>query len=117
MYTIKTSNVTIMVNDMDKSIDFYTTGLGLELKQRWNNHYAQVAAPGVVIGLHPAKATENPTNSISIGFGVDSLAEAEKRLKELNVHYETAEDKTGKIAHFKDPDGTLLYFMESSIDW
>jgi len=105
-----------MVKDMDKSIDFYKD-IGLELKQRWNNHYAQVAAPGVVIGLHPAKKTENSTNSISIGFGVDSLSEAEKRLKELSVPYETTEDKTGKIAYFKDPDGTLLYFMESAIDW
>src|SRR5213594_1589604 len=83
MYTIKTGNVTIMVKDMDKSIDFYKN-IGLELKQRWNNHYAQVAAPGVVIGLHPAKETENSTNSISVGFGVDSLTEAEKRLEELS---------------------------------
>ena len=59
MYTIKTANVTIMVKDMDKSIDFYTKGLGLELKQRWNNHYAQVSSPGVVIGLHPAKESNN----------------------------------------------------------
>jgi catechol 2,3-dioxygenase-like lactoylglutathione lyase family enzyme len=59
MYTIKTANVTVMVKNMDKSIDFYTS-LGLELKQRWNNHYAQVAAPGVIIGLHPAKETNNP---------------------------------------------------------
>ncbi len=70
-----------------------------------------------MIGLHPAKETENSINSISIGFGVDSLAEAEKRLKELGVSYETTEDKTGEIAYFKDPDGTLLYFMESAIEW
>src|SRR5437016_617215 len=112
MYTIKTANVTVMTKDMDKSIDFYTKGLGLELKQRWDNHYAQVSAPGVVIGLHPARETGNASADISIGFGVDSLAEAEKRLKELNVSYETTEDKTGKIAYFKDPDGTTLYFME-----
>jgi len=117
MYTIKTANVTVMAKDMDKSIDFYTQGLGLELKQRWDNHYAQVSAPGVVIGLHPAKETDNATTGISIGFGVDSLAEAEKRLRELSVSYETVDDKAGKIAHFKDPDGTLLYFMESTIDW
>jgi catechol 2,3-dioxygenase-like lactoylglutathione lyase family enzyme len=116
MYNIKTSNITIMVQDMDKSIDFYEN-IGLELKQRWNNHYAQVAAPGVVIGLHPANEPAKTTNSISIGFGVDSLDEVKKRLLELGVAYENAEDKAGKYAHFKDPDGTLLYFMESTIEW
>src|SRR5690349_2123449 len=116
MYTIKTSNVTIMVEDMDRSVDFYKN-IGLELKQRWNNHYAQVAAPGVVIGLHPAKEAANTSTAISIGFGVDSLDEVKNRLQELGVAYETAEAKEGKYAHFKDPDGTLLYFMESTIEW
>src|SRR5436305_15036198 len=106
-----------MAKDMDKSIDFYTKGLGLQLKQRWDNHYAQVSAPDIVIGFHPAEETGNETTGISIGFGVDSLAEAEKRLEELSVTYETAEDKAGKLAHFKDPNGTLLYFMESTIEW
>ncbi|HXL57963.1 MAG TPA: hypothetical protein VN958_16995, partial [Chitinophagaceae bacterium] len=75
------------------------------------------SSPGVVIGLHPAKESNNETTGISIGFGIDSLAEAEKRLNELGISYETTEDKTGKIAYFKDPDGTLLYFMESTIEW
>ncbi len=117
MYNIQTSNVTVMVNDIDKSIDFYTRGLGLQLKQRWENHYAQVSAPGVVIGLHPSGKTNNFNKGISIGFGIDSLAEAEKRLKELDVSFENSEDKSGKFASFKDPDGTLLYFMESSMKW
>jgi len=105
-----------MVQDMDKSIDFYKN-IGLELKQRWDNHYAQVEAPGVVIGLHPAKEASTATNSISIGFGVDSLDEVKTRLQQLGIAYETAEDKAGKYAHFSDPDKTLLYFMESTIEW
>jgi len=105
-----------MVKDMDRSISFYKN-IGLELKQRWNNHYAQVVAPGVVIGLHPAKEETDTTTAISIGFGVDSLNEVKDHLKQMGVHYETAEDKAGKYAHFKDPDGVLLYFMESTIEW
>ena|ERR1051326_9166589 len=117
MYSIKTANVTIMVQDMDKAIEFYQN-IGLQLKQRWNNHYAQVAAPGVVIGIHPAKERNViTTNAFSIGFGIDSLEDVKNRLSELGVDYETAEDKAGKYAHFRDPDGTLLYFMESTISW
>jgi len=49
---IKDSNVTIMVKDMDASISFYES-IGLVIKQRWANHYAQLTAPGITIGLHP----------------------------------------------------------------
>ena len=115
MYSIHTSNVTVMVKDMDKAVNFYVEGLGLSLKQRWENHYAQVAAPGVVIGLHPSdKNTERP-DGVSIGFGVDRLADAEKRLQELEIAYERSEDKAGIFASFRDPDGTPLYFMQSKV--
>jgi predicted enzyme related to lactoylglutathione lyase len=105
-----------MVKDMDKSINFYKN-IGLELKQRWENNYAQVAAPNVVIGLHPAREITNASNGISIGFGVDSIDEVKDHLQKTGIAYETAEDKVGKYAHLKDPDGTLLYFMESTIEW
>jgi len=115
MYTITTSNVTIMVKDMDKSIDFYVKGLGLTLKQRWDNHYAQVEAPGVVIGLHPAKESGIKSSAFSIGFGIDNLADAEKRLSEMGVVFDKSEDKAGIFANFSDPDGIQLYFMQSKI--
>ena len=48
--TIKEANVTINVKDMDTSVSFYQS-LGLDVKNRWGNFYAQLAAPGIVIGL------------------------------------------------------------------
>jgi catechol 2,3-dioxygenase-like lactoylglutathione lyase family enzyme len=116
MYSIKTANVTIMTQNMDKSINFYKN-IGLTLKQRWENHYAQVEAPGVVIGIHPSNEKRTETNGISIGFGIDSIKDVEDRLKELGVNYENFEDKAGKYVNFRDPDGTLLYFMQSAIEW
>ena len=50
--TIKDSNVTIMVKDMDKSVSFYQS-IGFAVKNRWGNHYAQLTAPGITIGIHP----------------------------------------------------------------
>jgi len=114
MYTITTSNVTVMVKDMDKAVEFYKA-IGLELKQRWNNHYAQVAAPGVVIGLHPAAETGNNSANISIGFGVEKLDDVKEKLNELHVKFDVSGDKAGNIVNFSDPDGTPLYFMESKI--
>lgn len=103
--------------NLDKSIGFYT-GLGLTLKQRWDDHYAIVTAPGISIGLHPANKKTKRSQEISIGFGVDKVIEVEHRLKELGIPFSESEDKSGIFAHFTDPDGTPLYFMESKVgDW
>ncbi len=118
MYSIKSANITVMVTDMDRSVDFYTTIIGLELKQRWGNHYAMVSAPGITIGLHPASITHTPATGTSIGFGVDNLDEVETHLLQTGITYEKTDDKeAGKLVHLKDPDGTLLYFIKSTIDW
>jgi predicted enzyme related to lactoylglutathione lyase len=118
MYTIHTSNVTVMVQNMDRAINFYVEGLGLTLKQRWGEHYAQVAAPGLVIGLHPSDKAIETQNSVSLGFGVEKIEEAEARLKALGIAFNHAEGKGGKFASFIDPDGTPLYFMETQKgDW
>ena len=102
---------------MDKSIDFYT-GLGLTLKQRWGEHYAIVTAPGISIGLHPAKQITKRTEDMSIGFGVDQVKDVEHRLKELGIGFRNSEDKSGIYAHLNDPDGTPIYFMESKVgEW
>jgi predicted enzyme related to lactoylglutathione lyase len=112
MYTIHTSNVTVMVQNMDRAINFYVEGLGLVLKQRWGDHYAQVAAPDLVIGLHPSDKAVEKQDSVSLGFGVEKIDEAEARLMELGIAFNHAEGKGGRFASFIDPDGTPLYFME-----
>ena len=52
---IKEANVTVMVTDMKRAIHFYVDVLGLELKANYGDQYAQVASPGVMIGLHPGR--------------------------------------------------------------
>ncbi len=111
MYSITTSNITIMVTNMNNAIDFYKA-IGLQLKKRWEDHYAQMTAPGVVIGLHPASKISNTSSNISIGFGVDTLDEVKTKLNELEIKY-TTNDKAGELISFTDPYGTPLYFMQS----
>jgi len=111
---IRETNVTVMVKDMDKAVSFYTN-LGLQLKQRWENHYAMLTAPGVVIGLHPAKQTYSGDTNVSIGFMIDDIADAKKQLDTMNISYESNEDKAGHFISFSDADGTQLYFAQ--IKW
>lgn len=109
---IKDSTITINVKDLDRSITFYES-LGITLKQRWDNHYAELAAPGLSIGLHPTSDEQIKANSgnVSIGFTSDDLEGAAALLKKFEIEVKTRIEEGGDFLHFKDPDGTALYFI------
>lgn len=109
--TIKDSNVTIMVKDMDKSVAFYQS-IGFTIKQRWDNHYAQLTAPGITIGIHPTKDNISNSGNVSIGFTTDNFEETKVQLSGLAIHTQLREEEGGKFIHFTDPDGTTLYFIK-----
>lgn len=111
MLRITESNVTIMVKDMDKAINFYQQ-IGLTLKQRWDNHYAMISAEGITIGIHPYEGDSNNSGTVSIGFMVDKIADARAVLDAAGISYRDEDGKSGHYLNFKDPDNTLLYFVE-----
>lgn len=106
------SNVTIMVKDMTTSISFYES-IGLKLKERWGDHYAMVEGPGITLGIHPGGNEKSSSGSISIGFMIDDCDAAKAMLEKQNVNVTSQDDgKSGIYLHFKDPDGTILYFVK-----
>jgi catechol 2,3-dioxygenase-like lactoylglutathione lyase family enzyme len=110
---IKDGNVTIMVKDMDKSISFYES-LGLKLQNRWGNHYAQLGISGLTIGIHP-EGKEFPatgSGSLSLGFTIDNIEESTALLQNLGIDNYARDEEGGQFLHFKDPDGTELYFIK-----
>ncbi len=98
---------------MDRSISFYQS-LGMMIKSRWGDHYAQLGAPGLVIGLHPTRDTNLPGNSGNafIGFIAEDLDETRSLLQELSIPITERKEEGGEFLHFTDPDGTALYFMK-----
>jgi catechol 2,3-dioxygenase-like lactoylglutathione lyase family enzyme len=106
------SNITIMVKDLERSTAFYLS-LGLTLKEQWGEHYAQVEAPGVIIGLHPVTAEYSNTGSgtLSIGFITPDLEEAREILNSNSIEFKEEAGKSGQFLNFQDPDDTWLYFM------
>ncbi len=111
MISINESNITIMVNNMDNAVSFYER-IGLAVKQRWNNHYAMMTAPGITIGLHPSDAVTS-SGTVSIGFMIDKIDDAKMLLDKNEIAYTPENDgKSGIYLHFKDPYGTILYFVE-----
>jgi len=113
------SMVTIIVADMERSIDFYTKRLGLPLRTRYGNEFAIVDAPGVVIALHPAPNSKPAgEGSLSIGLGVDSVESSMKRLAQRGIAFagDIVTDPPMRFAFFKDPDGVEFYLAERS-EW
>jgi catechol 2,3-dioxygenase-like lactoylglutathione lyase family enzyme len=110
MIKINETNVTIMVKDMDQSIDFYKS-IGFDLQNRWENHYAMLGSTGITIGLHPGREGAVPEDSnISIGLMIDNAEEAKELLGANKIPYKLEDGKSGIYLHFRDPDGTLIYF-------
>lgn len=110
---IKESNVTINVKDIDKSIAFYQS-IGFEEKKRWGNYYAQLTAPGIIIGLHPGTDVNLKGNSgnVSIGFTTDDIEETKSSLQQSGITATERKEEGGHFFHFTDPDGTALYFIK-----
>jgi catechol 2,3-dioxygenase-like lactoylglutathione lyase family enzyme len=106
------SNVTIMVSSMDEAIRFYES-IGLKTKQRWGDNYAMLSGPGITLGIHPGGDKTSSSGTVSIGFMIDDFGEAKAHLDKLGIKYEAQDDgKSGNYLHFKDPDGTILYYVK-----
>ena len=110
---IKGSTITVNVKNLDKSISFYES-LGLTMKQRWGEHYAELSAPGLLIGLHPSngKSSSGGSGNTSIGFTTDQFDETKVTLNGLSIKFTERNEEGGQFIHFNDPDGTALYFIK-----
>jgi len=114
----KSGNVTLMVSDLGRSVRFYRDALGMHLDYQAGEHWAQLSAPGITVGLHPRdpKRKAQPAGeALSIGFEVDHLDQTMAILQARGVEFkpEIQEDPGLRIAFFGDPDGTPLYLMQT----
>ena len=112
----KKAYLTLIVEDIDRSVNFYTEKLGLPLTERHGEFWAAVEAPGVTVGLHPGHREEpGPVASdISLGLMVADLDAAVQELGQRGVEFASvsdAEEQGPRSASFSDPDGYPLYLM------
>ena len=82
MSIIESGNVTVMVSDLDQSIRFYVDVLGLKLKNRYGEHWADIEGPGIAIGLHPTNKTIAKGDNLQIGLRVANLKQAVSELQQ-----------------------------------
>ena len=117
---IQAGNATVFVTDMDRAIDFYTNVLGMKLRARYENHWAEVEVKDLVIGLHP-KTDNSPApgtpGAIQIGLSVEkSLDDVVSELTKKGVNFTgpIIDDKAGRFVSLGDPDGNPLYFWQTT---
>ena len=110
------------MTSVDKSVEFYTKVLGLKLALRIPGkfEFAVIEAPGTTIGLNPIQRNLQPgrCESLSIGFGVESLEKSMEELKSKGVQFDNDIIIEGpvKIVRFTDPDKNPLYLIETTQD-
>ena len=110
-------NVTVMISNMKRSLAFYTKTLGMKLRYKAHNEWAEVKAPGLVIGLHRTYgpgSRPGKSERLSIGFTVKFLEKAMTSLKKKGVKFSPhiMDEGPVRLAFFTDPDGTPLYLCE-----
>jgi catechol 2,3-dioxygenase-like lactoylglutathione lyase family enzyme len=116
---INGGNTTIYVRDINVSIRFYTDTLGLALRMRAGNDWAEIdAGPGLIIGLHPSTPhapAPGTRGSLAIGFNVTEPIEVVvKKLttRGVNFHGPIIDDEHVRLAFFADPDGNPVYLAQ-----
>jgi len=113
MLAVKNTNVTIMVSNLDRAIAFYTEILGMELKGRYGDHWADIKGPGISIGLHPTEKEMTRSDNLQIALGVSNIREAIEALRSSGVEVKDNSEEMVKLATFHDPDGNTLYVVQS----
>src|SRR5437588_4501515 len=114
---------TIFVSNMDAAVRFYTEALGLQLLERYGDHWASIdCGQGLTIGLHPASA-QNPSvrvGSITIGFrSSEPIRDTVAKLKARGVIFrgDIVDDTQLLVASFQDPDGNPFYLAELKAEY
>lgn len=120
MEHLKATTVFFDVQDMDRAIEFYTKTLGLPIKTRHGDQWAEVDAGTVSIGLH---ATENGEpvagpGGGTISFAVSDLEAVLKNLRSKGAAVgEVKNPPRGKFVMVKDSEGNHIHFIEFAKKW
>lgn len=113
MENLKSCRINVMVSNMDEAVRFYSETLMLKLVNRYGDHYAEIQAPDLLIGLHPNSGKTIYGNNMSIGLGVFNFDATIETLKAKNIRFKEEDDGYIRLAYFSDTDGNQLFLAEN----
>src|SRR5688500_15513284 len=102
--------------DMDRSVSFYRDALGLQLRLREGEDWAEFDVGGTTLALHGMYAGHAPPQAgATVVFEVDDLDAAMRLLGSKGVRFgDVAQAPTGRFASFWDPDGNMMQLFEGA---
>lgn len=111
----KVQNVFYRVADMDRAVGFYGGVLGLKMKFRDGDKWAEFDAGNVSLGLEllEGQGTAGAGGGVVVlrGPGLDDLLARVKGAGYAAIG-EIEQRPYGRIARFSDPDGNEVNFLE-----
>lgn len=100
---------------MDAAVSFYRDMLGLELRSRVGDDWAQFEIGGSTMALHGTRGAPTPTAGATVVFEVADLEAAMRRLASRGVAFDseiTEVPDSGRFVQVRDPAGNVLQIYE-----
>jgi predicted enzyme related to lactoylglutathione lyase len=114
MSVLGLDHVWFWVRDMDRAVAFYGDALGLEMRMRHEDTWAEFEAGGVRIGLHGVGEGAAAHGGTAV-FRVEDLdlAKASLEARGVSLHDHLGEvPGYARYATFADPDGNSMQLIE-----
>lgn len=119
-HAISGGNASLYVSSLDVAVPFFTAQLGLRLKTRIGNEWAEVdAGEGLVIGLHPARPPQTvkpgTAGAINIELRVTGRLEdtiAAIRARGVTTFGEIQNYENVRLVSVSDPDGNTILLAQ-----
>jgi catechol 2,3-dioxygenase-like lactoylglutathione lyase family enzyme len=110
----------LLVADINRSIEFYTTELGFDVDFLYEDFYAGIIKDGYSIHLKVSKYSigerKNKRNNedLNITFSVSGIEELYEDLSHKSIEFtQSLRDMPyGKEFYVADPDGNIISFLE-----
>jgi predicted enzyme related to lactoylglutathione lyase len=118
--TISGGNASVYVSSLDRAVPFYTERLGLRLKTRIGDEWAEVdAGEGLIIGLHPARPPQTveagTAGAINIELRVSGRLEdtiAAIKARGVTTFGEIQSYDNVRLVSVADPDGNVILLAQ-----
>jgi predicted enzyme related to lactoylglutathione lyase len=112
----RVNNAHYWTKDMDAAIAFYREVLGLDLRMRAGEDWAELDCGGATVALHGTREGHAPPQAgATVVFEVDDLDAASRALRGRGVAFEGEVSEVpgyGRFASFRDPDGNLMQIFQ-----
>jgi predicted enzyme related to lactoylglutathione lyase len=109
-------NVFYWTKDLDEAVAFYRDVLGLSMRLRIENDWAEFDVGGTTVAVHGTRGgSQPPYLGATVVFEVDDLDATMRALYGRGVRFEgevTEVPESGRFASFVDPAGNVVQIFE-----